>query len=90
MTKEETIKELMDLVPDGEQFVELVTEVMDEKVHELKSSEAADINNGGLWAQIEFILESYPSYKKGATELGKELKEIIRDAKKDASADDTK
>lgn len=33
-------------------------EQLDELVHDLKSSEASDINNGGLEAQVEYIYET--------------------------------
>lgn len=31
---------------------------LDELVHDVKSGEAADINNGGFESQIEFLLEA--------------------------------
>lgn len=46
---------LNDLPEDDKAVIE---EEFDEIVHEIKSSEAADINNGGFSSQVEFIATS--------------------------------
>lgn len=51
----EDLKELLRLV----EAAGITEEDLDELVHELKSEEAAEINNRGLEAQLEYILEAH-------------------------------
>lgn len=46
---------------------------LDEQVHEIKSGEAADINNGGFQAQVEFLLAAYGNDVK---QLEKEVLDV--------------
>lgn len=48
------------------------SEDLDELVHEVISKTASSINNGGLEAQIEFLID-----KLGAHEVERELKLIV-------------
>jgi hypothetical protein len=48
---------------------------LDELVHDLKSGEAASINNGGARAQIEIIVDSAQSLKAARAELLKAIKD---------------
>lgn len=53
---------------------------MDELVHDLKSYEASDINEGGFEDQISYVIESMGA--KGAEKAIKELESIKRAIKK--------
>jgi len=47
---------------------------LDDQIHDAKSSEAADINNGGLPAQIRYLLEtSYDQNQESAERYVREL-----------------
>lgn len=58
-TAEEWITELCAFVHDELELDDddEATEALDEAVHDFKSGEAADINNGGLDSQIEYLCE---------------------------------
>ena len=60
-------KQLFDEIPD-----EAGDQALDETVHDIKSGEASDINNGGLKDQIEFILKSFGE-REGEEEIRKKL-----------------
>lgn len=70
------VKELL-LIAKG---AGLVSEDLDEEVHETKASEAADINNGDIDVQIKYL---YECFGKEATK--DVLMKIVR-AKAEASA----
>ena len=45
----------------------LISDDLDEEVHEAKSEEAADINNGGLESQVRYLVSRFG--EKGAREI---------------------
>lgn len=59
-----------DVLDELEKYAEklgIKDEDLDEEVHDCKGAEAADINNGGLRAQIEYLLQGakdVESFKK--------------------------
>jgi len=57
----------------------IVPEDLDELVHECGSSEASDINNGGLEHQIEFLI-----HRLGKARARKMLQEIAESKSSDA------
>lgn len=52
------------------------SEDLDELVHEVVSKTASSINNGGLEAQIEFLVDELGSY-----EVEKEIEKLLGDIK---------
>lgn len=54
----------------------LVTDALDEMVHEVKSREASDINNGGVDAQVDFLLRGRDDYVAG---LLRDLRDALKD-----------
>lgn len=55
-TREELDAWLAEVGKDG-YALSLVTEALDVMVHEVKAHEAAEINNGGVPAQVQFLME---------------------------------
>ena len=53
-TMDEKVREIREYV----EKLGIGTEALDEVVHDIKSGEAADINNGGMDSQLKFILEA--------------------------------
>jgi len=58
----ENLQELIRLV----EAAGITEEDLDEVVHEFKAEEAAEINNAGLEAQLEYILEACGGQVKAA------------------------
>ncbi len=51
------------------------SEMLDEIIHELKATEAAAINNGGLEAQLRYFLQAFNGFPNSI----EAIKELIRD-----------
>jgi len=58
------------------QFLRLDADyVLDDLVHQVKSDEAADINNGGFERQIQFLLDAGMTEAEIAEAIDEELKQ---------------
>jgi hypothetical protein len=63
---------------------DMLTEYLDEEVHDVKSEEASVINNEGLWSQVEFLRESgYHDY-----DFDRIFQCVIEDATEEENEDD--
>jgi hypothetical protein len=72
-------KELAELVKLAKKLHISDAEVLDEEIHQLKSQEASGINNEGLKAQLEYMLESL-----GLVDAKKHLEDIKKDLDEEA------
>lgn len=73
MDKHLTAAELLKAVRDATPFEDdEISPALDDVVHDLKAEEAADIDNGGIERQVEYIMDNL-----GPDETKRILKEII-------------
>lgn len=50
-----------------------LTDILDELVHDMKSQEASDTNNGGTQSQLLYIIEAYEHTPRGMDQLRSDL-----------------
>jgi len=76
-TTADDLDAVVERLADKAESVGLQPEHLDEMVHELASSVAADINNGGLEEQVKYLVEGL-----GAQHTERQIDELIKERHK--------
>jgi hypothetical protein len=80
MTKRELLEELLQMILDAA-VEEGVGEALDDEVHDAKSAEASVINNGGIRAQLSYLIGEAEVTDAFAKNWKKSVEELIEEAK---------